>query len=238
VDNIQGQKGAGNVIRLMLNLVFLLLFTALIVFAAARYAPVVTKLAGEPEKMQVFLASYRYRGILIFIALQFIQVVIAVIPGELVQVAGGYVYGTLQGTVYSMIGIFTGYVVNFFISRLFGYRMVKLFVPADKIKKLQIIINSRKSEIVTFLLFLIPGLPKDFLVYIAGLTPVKPGRFFILTMIARFPALIGSSYIGANLQQENYLAAVSVSALAVVLFASGLLLRGKIIEKLKGLGQA
>ena len=222
----------------MLNIVFLLLFIALVVFAAVKYAPVITELAGEPEKMQAFLASYGYKGVLIFIAFQIIQVVIAVIPGEVVQVAGGYVYGSLLGTVYSIIGISAGYVLNFYISRLFGYRLVKLFVNADKIEKLRVLINNRKTEVVTFLLFLIPGLPKDYLAYIAGLTPIKPGRFFILAMPARIPALVGSSFIGANLQQENYVVAAFVLALAIVLFAIGLLLRDKIIEKLKGLGRA
>jgi uncharacterized membrane protein YdjX (TVP38/TMEM64 family) len=85
------------------------------------------------------------------------------------------------------------------------------------------------------LLFLIPGIPKDTLTYIAGLTPVKPLRFLLISMLGRFPGLWGSAYIGANLQEKDYLPVWILSGVSVVLFVAGLLLKDKIIGKMNRL---
>jgi len=80
-----------------------------------------------------------------------------------------------------------------------------------------------------FLLFLIPGIPKDTLVYVAGLTPIKPLTFLPICLIARLPALWGSAYIGANLQEKDYLPVWIVSGVALVLFVLGVIFKDKII---------
>ena len=95
--------------------------------------------------------------------------------------------------------------------------------------------NSDKTEITMFLLFLIPGIPKDILTYLAGLTPIKPLRFFIIITVARFPALMASSYIGYNTQKGNYLVVIILSAAALVLFTAGVLLKDRIISKMQSL---
>ncbi|MGI6776912.1 MAG: TVP38/TMEM64 family protein [Acetivibrionales bacterium] len=181
------------------------------------------------------LASYGFSGVPVFIFFQFAQVIVAAIPGEVVQIAGGYIYGTFYGTLFSIVGILAGYITAFLLSRLMGYPIVKAFVAEKHIKKFQFLMNSRKSEIALFVLFLIPGLPKDVLVYIAGLTPVRPIRFLTLAMSARLPALVGSSFIGANLQKRNYAIAAIVSIIAVVLFVLGVFLRDRITDIIKRL---
>ena len=81
-----------------------------------------------------------------------------------------------------------------------------------------------------FLLYLIPGVPKDTLTYIAGLTPIHPGKFLLLSTIARFPGILGSCYIGANLQSKNYTVVIIVSSIAVLLFVIGMIYQEKIVN--------
>jgi uncharacterized membrane protein YdjX (TVP38/TMEM64 family) len=205
-------------------------FSCVLVYLGIRFGPRVTELASKPQELYYMLNSFGWKGILIFIGFQVFQVVVAAIPGEFVQIAGGYVYGTFAGTLYSLAGIVTGSVLVFTIARLIGYPVVKLFVTPKQLEKFSFMMNSDKSEAAMFILFLIPGIPKDILTYIAGLTPVKPFRFFVIITIGRLPALLGSSFIGHSTQKGDYGIAIIVSTIAVVLFAGGLIFRNRIID--------
>lgn len=218
--------------KLIFKFFILFLFLLLIFFITIKYTPIIYNIISDPEKFKIFLNSYGKINILVFIFFQALQVIIAAIPGELIQIAGGYIYGIYWGTLYSLIGIFIGSVVTFFISRIFGFSIIKSLFPKNQIDKFRFLINNRNAEIALFVLFLIPGIPKDVLVYISGLTPIKPIKFFLISMTARFPAILASSYIGTSLQQKNYSEVVAISALAVMLFVLGILTRDKIINKL------
>ena len=174
--------------KLILNIVLIIGFLAGMVFVTIKYGPMVTEFARKPEQMRNTLNSFGWKGVLIFMLLQVLQVVVAAIPGEITQLAGGYIYGTWLGTLYSLSGIVLGSVLVFYVSRLLGYSLVKTFVSKKNLEKFDFMINSNKSEITMFLLFLIPGIPKDILTYLAGLTPIKPLRFFIIITIGRLPA--------------------------------------------------
>jgi len=220
---------------LIVKMVLLFLFLSVVVYLSFRIGPGITRLVRQPQKFREFLDSYGSASALIFIAFQAIQVIVAVIPGEIVQIAGGYAFGTVLGTLYSVLGIFVGSLIVFFTTRLLGFSLVKTFVPQKKIERFAFLINSPKSEIAMFTLFLIPGVPKDTLVYIAGLTPMKPFRFLLIATIARFPGLLGSAYIGSNLQKKHYLPVTVISVAALVLFVIGLLSKDKIIDKIHNL---
>jgi len=216
-----------------LNICLLVIFIIVITYVTVKYVPVITQLISKPEKFRDLLLSFGPASILVFIAFQVLQVIIAAVPGEVIQIAGGYVYGIVPGTLYSIIGILIGSMLAFYIARLLGFALVQKLVPAKELEKFYFLINSPKAEIATFILFLIPGIPKDVLVYIAGLTPLKAVNFFILTMIARFPGILGSAYIGANLEEKHYSGVIVVSVVAVILFLTGFFLKDKLIEQMK-----
>lgn len=220
-------------IKLLLKTLLIALFLVAGVFATVKYGPYITRLASKPRWLKHILASYGFRGVFVFILLQVLQVVAAAIPGEVIQLAGGYIYGIWLGTLYSLAGILLGSVIVFYISRLLGYSIVKAFVSQKNLEKLNFIMNSSKSEIAMFILFLIPGMPKDILTYIAGLTPVKPVRFFVIITAGRLPALFASSCIGYSAGKGDYAMTVALSVAAVVLFAAGVLLKDRIIAILK-----
>jgi uncharacterized membrane protein YdjX (TVP38/TMEM64 family) len=216
-----------------INFIFIILTAGLLIFFSIKYGSEITRLVSNPKKFRDFILSYGQLSSLVFILFQVIQVVIAFIPGEVVQIAGGYIYGTLLGTLYSLIGITAGCVIVFFTVRLLGFHLVKQLVSENKLQKFYDLINKPGSELVIFLLFFLPGLPKDVLVYICGLTPVKPLQFFIIIIAARLPAMVGASFIGANIQRENYYTAITITVISCVLFVIGFLFKDKIIAIIK-----
>jgi uncharacterized membrane protein YdjX (TVP38/TMEM64 family) len=222
-------------VYLIAQAVLLAIFLGIIIYASMKYAPSLTRLIRKPDKFRTFLQSYGPTSALIYIALSAIQIIIAVIPGEIVQVAGGYVFGTALGTFYAMIGTVVGTLVVFMAVRLLGFSLVKALISPKQLEKFRFLICDPKSEIAIFVLFLIPGIPKDTLVYLSGLTPIRPLRFLVICTIARFPGVLGSAYIGANIQEKDYLPVWIMFGLATVLFVGGVLLRDKIINRLQRL---
>jgi uncharacterized membrane protein YdjX (TVP38/TMEM64 family) len=222
-------------LKISLNIVALLLFIGLIVYLSIRYTPQVRNLFARRHQLKGLVEEQGAYAIVAFICVQVFQVIVAAVPGEIVQVAGGYLFGTFWGAAFLIGGLIIGSLVAFFAARLLGFRLVKTFVAAPKLAKLLGLISSAKSELVLFILYLLPGLPKDVLTYIAGLTPINPWRFLALAILGRLPALIVSCYIGASLEQENLWAVVVVSALSVILLLGGWLFKDKILEKARRL---
>jgi len=218
--------------KLTLYILLIAAFLGVAIYLAAKYGLRLTELARKPEELKALLNSYGWRGVLVFMGIQVLQVVVAAIPGEFVQIAGGYIYGTWLGTLYSLTGIVTGSTIVFFIARFIGYRLVKLLVTPAHLEKLNFLINSKKSEMAMFILFLIPGMPKDIITYVAGITPLKPLRFFSIIMLGRFPALVASSYIGSNTQKGNYGIVIAFSVAALILFLAGVFLKDRILKKI------
>lgn len=217
----------------IINIIILSIFIILLIYAAIKYTSVITKLISNPEKFRTFLLSYGNISILVFFLFQILQVVIAGIPGELIQIAGGYVYGTFFGTLYSSIGILLGSVIVLYIVRILGYSVLKLFISEQNLQKFDFLINNGKSETTMFVLFLIPGLPKDIFTYIAGLTPIKLRKFLMISAIARFPGILISSYVGANLEEKRYTVAIIASIIAVLLSITVFFVKDKLINHIK-----
>lgn len=222
-------------LKTALNIIAVILFAGTIIYLSIRYTPEIAGLFQRRQELKALVESKGFIGAILFIGFQVLQVIVAAIPGEAVQIAGGYLYGTLLGTLYLMIGVIIGSIFVFYASRLLGYGLVKTFVSEKNFNKLEFVVNGDKSEIVMLVLFLIPGIPKDILTYMAGLTPVKPFKFLTIAVVGRLPALLASCYIGANLQKENYTIVIIVSSIAVLLFAAGLIFRDKIIIKVKSI---
>ncbi|TCL56161.1 putative membrane protein YdjX (TVP38/TMEM64 family) [Hydrogenispora ethanolica] len=217
-------------ILIFLNSVLLTVFAILIIYLTIRYGAEFTALFRKPRQFRELLTAYGPISVLVFIFFQIVQVVVATIPGELIQIAGGYVYGTFLGTVYSTLGILCGTVAAFYIARLLGYRLLRILLPQQELAKFEFLMNKPKAELTMFLLFLIPGIPKDILTYLAGITPIKPSKFFLTVTLARFPGILASSFVGSHIQQQRYLPVIIVSVIACLLFLVGFLKKDSIIQ--------
>ncbi len=223
-------NGTGKVWPRMVGLVVLLV---LMIVLAAHYTGPITRLVGNSAKFGEYLESFGVWGTLVFVAIQAVQVIIAPIPGEFTQLAGGFIYGTALGTLYSCIGILIGSIVVFSLGRVLGLPILKRVIPEHAFVKFGFLLNHPRTELVILALFLIPGSPKDILTYIAGLTPVKPVRFFISAMVARFPGILLSAYIGAHVEAKEYGDVIVASIIALGLFVAGVLMQDRIVGRLK-----
>lgn len=141
-------------------------------------------------------------GLLSLFGLQVAQIFLIIIPGEPIEILAGMCYGGIWGTLFIMISaciISTGI---FFLVRKFGKKFVYSFCDKEKVAKIEnnrLFQNPKKIEMIMFILFLIPGTPKDLLVYVAGLLPIKPIRFILISTFARIPSVITSTLAGENL---------------------------------------
>jgi uncharacterized membrane protein YdjX (TVP38/TMEM64 family) len=220
--------------HVVIHIILAALFLAALVFLTIKYGPVITRMFSRPQQTREYLLSFGLAAPLVYILFQVLQIVIAFIPGEVVQIAGGYVFGTALGTLYSLIGAALGTFIVILIVRAVGFSLVRLLVPAKTLERFNFVVNSTRSDLAVFILFLAPGLPKDTLTYIAGLTPIKPLKFVVISVLARFPGLLGSAYVGAHLAKKSYGPVIIVSAVTLVLFILGLIFKDKVIEKVRG----
>ena len=185
----------------------------------------------DKNKLISFIQTSRY-DVLAFIALQIVQVVVAVIPGEISGFIGGYLYGPLLGTIYSTIGLTLGSWLAFMLARFFGEPLLEKVVKKEVFEKFDHFME-HKGLLVSFLLFLIPGFPKDYLCYIMGVSRIPALTFIILSTIGRFFGTMMLSVSGNMAREEHYamLAVIAVAA-AVVSFLAWRY-HEKILELLK-----
>lgn len=146
-------------------------------------------------------------GILSLFVLQISQIFLFIVPGEPVEILAGMCYGSLWGTIFIVFSnIITTSIIYFFVRR-YGKRFVYLFCDKRKIRKMEnsdLFKDSKKIEIIVFILFLIPGTPKDFLTYIGGLLPIKFERFIFIAIFARLPSILSSTLLGANIAMGDW----------------------------------
>lgn len=188
-------------------------------FTAGWYIGIpIVQTAKEPEMFRLWVDSHGILGRLIFVAMVVIQVLVAFIPGEPVELLAGYAFGVLEGSLLTMTGFLIGSLLIFLLVRRFGVRLVEVFFSREKISELGFLKNPKKAQVLAFILMSIPGTPKDFLSYFAGLTPLTLKQWLRIVVIARLPSLLTSTITGAAAGEENYL--LSASMLALTLFMS------------------
>ena len=183
---------------------------------------------STPERIEAAVEELGVIAPLGFILLQFVQVVIFIIPGEVPQIAGGYLFGIWKGLLYSVLGIAAGSTFNFYAARIFGVPFVKNLFAEKQIKKFDSITHSPRAQIAFFLLFVIPGIPKDVLCYVAGLSPLRFGAFLLISTVGRLPGIIGSAAMGDAAASKRWILAVIIFVFATLLFVVGMIFREKV----------
>ena len=185
----------------------------------------------EPERFRMWVERHGILGRLVYMLIVFLQVVIALIPGEPVEIAGGYAFGAIEGTLLYLGAAVLGSLVVFLLVRRFGIRLLEIFFSKEKIESLKILKTNRKRAVLFFLIFMIPGTPKDLLCYYAGLTDMKLGTFLLINVIGRLPALISSTVGGDALGMQSYTVAIIVFAVTILVSCIGYLIYSKILKK-------
>ena len=180
------------------------------------------------ENVNALFEHYHAESILVYIGAQILQIIICVIPGQWLQFAAGYMYGFWLGFLYSSIGAAIGSVVTYYLAKLLGRDAMHLIFGEARINEFIHKLNSKKAIVIVFLIFLIPGVPKDLCNYAAGISEMKLKPFLIVSLVGRSPGMMGSLLIGRQIEAGNYTGAIVVAAVAVVLCVVGIIMRKRL----------
>ncbi|MEG0776877.1 MAG: TVP38/TMEM64 family protein [Raoultibacter sp.] len=186
----------------------------------------------EPGGVDRVIADVRQAGplgVLILFALQFLQIVVAFIPGEVTQVAAGVLYGPWWGALIILTGCILSSGFIFFVVNKLGAPFVKSMVSEKHLTKFRDFEKTGKLNIIVFILFLIPGLPKDTFTYLVPLTDMRLKTFLLLTTIGRIPGVLMSTYAASGFVQGRIWESVALFAIGTVLAILGIVFRDKIM---------
>jgi uncharacterized membrane protein YdjX (TVP38/TMEM64 family) len=187
---------------------------------------------SNSDKLSKFLQSLGPYSPAVFVLLQILQVAAAPFPGELTGVVGGYVYGETMGFVLSTVGLTIGSWVAFELASILGRPFVERFVSQEVLRKFDFL-TTNTGATICFLLFLIPGFPKDYLCYLLGLSRMKLGTFLIVSIIGRMPGTYLLTVQGAKFRNQEYYTVAIVGAVSAVILLLAYLYRNHIYEWLK-----
>ncbi len=212
----------------MFKYVLMIIAIALLVGLVVYLFPVIRNLSTPEGRVEFkeYLTNMGAIGILVLFGLQFAQIFLFIIPGEPIEILAGMCYGGIGGTIFIIVSVFIISSIIFFAVRKFGGKFVYSFCSKERIEKIEnskLFKNPKKIEWIMLILFLIPGTPKDLLVYIAGLLPLKPLRFILISSFGRIPSIVSSTFAGSNLVAGNWkisiiIYAVTFAIVGIIIF--------------------
>ena len=179
------------------------------------------QMAREPEKFRAWVDGYGVLGKIVFVGMVVLQVLVAFIPGEPIELAAGYAFGFLEGSILTLAGFLIGSAMVYSLVKKFGVKLVEVFFDRNKINEFSFLKNPKKTRAIALILMTIPGTPKDFLSYFAGLTQLKMGEWLAIVAIGRLPSLITSTVTGAAAGSENYVLSIVMLGITLLITAIG-----------------
>lgn len=197
-------KNKKKIIKILLTIASIALFVGLIIYLL----PVMKDLLTQEGRIafKERLDGMGAGKFWIMFLLEAAQILLVVLPGEPLEILAGMCFGTIGGTIFIMATVCITTTVIFLLVRKFGRAYVEEFFSKEKLDKIEsskFFKNPKNIEIIMTILFIIPGTPKDLLVYIGGLLPIKPVRFIMISTFARFPSVITSTLMGASFLNGN-----------------------------------
>ncbi|MBO5869159.1 MAG: TVP38/TMEM64 family protein [Clostridia bacterium] len=182
------------------------------------------------QNFKELIESYGKWGVIVAFGIQVLQVIVSPIPGEVIEVGMGLCFGWLGGAVLCLVGGALAAALIMLFVKKYGIKAVELFVSTDKINELRIINNEKKLKTTVFLLYLIPGTPKDPLIFFFGLTKISIWDFIWIQTLARIPSVVTSTIAGEQVTKQNFLVSIIIFAVTGVLALIGMVLYRKIIS--------
>lgn len=181
-----------------------------------------TALVKDVDGLRQWVNDRGWISRVIYMTAVCLQVLVAVIPGEPLELAAGFAFGPVEGTLICLGGIALGSMLVFGLVRLFGVKLVEIFFSKDKIESLRLLRNPKKVFIALATLMILPGTPKDLLTYCAGLTRISWTSWLLLSTVGRIPSVITSTLGGHAIAEGRYILAIIVFSVTALLCGAGL----------------
>ena len=185
----------------------------------------------DPQVLRTQLQSYGIGGQLLLIGIMTLQVVFVFLPGEIIEIMAGFIYGPIVGMIICMIGRAVGSSIIYLFVKKCGIRFIDKLIGLDKVNEVEFLKNKEKRNILCFIIFFIPGTPKDIMTYFIPLTDMKLSTFLFITTIARIPSIITSTIGGHAIGVENYIFSIIVFVITAIVSLIGIYIYRKITTK-------
>ena len=177
-----------------------LIMTGLVLY----FSEPLIEMMADKDEFRAWIHSYGPWGWLIFIGLEVLQVIISVIPAGPVNIAAGYSYGVLWGTVICLVGDTLGSMIVFLLVKRFGMKIIRIFFKNNEFDRYAAILNRPKLKLFMFVSFMIPNTPKDQFCYVAGLSDISVFEWFVIVSIGRIPSILVSTLMGNAAYRSDY----------------------------------
>lgn len=217
----------------ILKIILLILTIILITSATIYLIPIMKSIATPYGKIEFKqkIDDAGIFGMLILFALQIAQIFLIIFPGEPLEIIAGMCYGTVGGSIFVFVTVFITTTALFYLVKKYGKKFIYQFFSEERIDKIEnskTFKNPKNIELIFTILFLIPGTPKDLLVYIGGLFPVKPIRFILISTFARFPSVISSTIAGDYIVKGNWKISIIAYVITFVITAIMVIIANKL----------
>ena len=192
---------------------------------------------NDPKLFNSFIKNFGIWGIAVMFFIQVAQVIVALIPGELVEFVAGTLYGWFGGLVFCLAGIAAGQYIIFNAVKKYGAEFVESFSGSKAMEKFKFLKNEKKLKTVVFVLFFIPGTPKDLITYMVPFTKMSLKDFMVISLLARIPSTVSSTFAGGAFAEKDFVKlAIAYAVIAAISIAGVIVYRkweDKRAEKLK-----
>lgn len=209
----------------------LIIFTLVSFFIMYLVNRLISDFEADPRLFRQWIDSFGIFGPVAFVGMVVLQVVFAIVPGEPFEIGAGYAFGIIDGVLLSVLGFVIGSIIIFIMVRRFGEGIVEVFFSQKKTEKIKAMLENKNSRKVLFVLFLIPGTPKDLITYVIALTPASFSDMIFLVSVARLPSLVTSVVAGDAIGEERMITAAIVFAVTAVISMTGAFIYRKVSER-------
>jgi len=207
----RADRWRGILILLLVSVAFFGLY-----LATRRYASFIF----DAAELRAWIAQFGIFAPLVFVLIQALQVVVAPIPGQVVALVAGYLFGPFWGTVYSLTGVLIGSAVAFSLAKRYGRSFVEDILHEDVVNRFDEFVE-RVGAPGLFAFVIIPGLPDDAICFLSGLTPLRLRTFIAVISVGRLPAYVITVYAGGELASGRFFEGIALVAVVIALSAIG-----------------
>lgn len=217
--------------KLLFPTILLLIFITFLIIFYGKYRNLLHEVITDKESLKAWLDSFGPWGKAVFVLIRAMQTIVKFIPSEPLEIASGYVFGTFLGCFLCLLGTEIGSIIIILLTKYIGTRFINAILTKKQIDTAMKYAKKIDFGTSLFLLYLIPGTPKDLLTYFQFAMPISIPKFIIITAIARIPSIITSTWCGAEIENDNYIFSVIIFAATAVLGVLGTLIYAWYLKK-------